>query len=94
MLFQQNSKKFKKSEKLLSIIFVTSEEKILYSLVCKNTDIFANVEQAFYKIYPEYKEKENKFLIKGRKGRKINKNKTIEENTIKNSDIISVEQNE
>ena len=87
-----NTYQLKKSEKLLSIIFVTSNQKILYSLVCKNTDIFANVEQELYKIFPEYKEKENKFLIKGRKGREIYKNKTIDENTIKNSDIIIVEQ--
>ena len=83
-----NPYQLKKDEKLLSIIFVTGDQKIHYSLICKNTDIFANVEQALYKIYPGYKEKENMFLTKGKK---INKNKTVDENNIKNSDIIIVQ---
>ena len=39
----------------------------------------------FYDKYIEYKNKNNNFLIKGKS---INKNKTLEENNIKNGDVI------
>jgi len=40
-----------------------------------------------YKEYQKYTETENYFLINGRK---INKNKTLKENNIKNNDIITL----
>jgi len=86
-LESENPYKLKKNEKLITIIFVSSDQKIHYSLICKNTQKFAFVEQELYDIFPEYKETENFFLLNGEK---INRNKTIEENNIKFSDKIMV----
>ena len=77
----------KPGEKLISVIFVSVDQKIHYSLICKNTDIFSNVENALYKQFPEYKETENYFLINGVK---VNKYKTLTENKIINSSIITL----
>jgi len=86
-LESENPYKLKENEKLLTIIFNSSDQKIHYSLICKNTQKFELVEQELYKIYPEYKETKNIFLLNGEK---INRNKTIEENNIKFSDKIMV----
>ena len=40
-----------------------------------------------YRKFPEYKETENYFLVNGKK---INKYKTIEENNIKNNDVLTL----
>ena len=86
-LKSENPYKLKKNEKLITIIFFSSDQKIHYSLICKNTQKFAFVEQELYDIFPEYKKTENIFLLNGEK---INRNKTIEEINIKFSDIITV----
>ena len=72
----------------MTIIFTSFDQKIHYSLICKNTLIFNQVEILLYDIYPEYKETENYFIINGKK---INRFKTLEENEIKNSDIILID---
>jgi hypothetical protein len=86
-LESENPYKLKKNEKLITIIFVSSDQKLHYSLICKNTQKFAFVEQELYDIFPEYKETENFFLFNGEK---INRNKTIEEINIKFSDQITL----
>ena len=84
-----NFKKYFKigeNEKLIRIIFQSTDQKIIdYVLICKNTDIFANIEQILYNKYPEYKDSENYFTSNGIK---INKNRTLEDNKIKTNDII------
>ena len=72
-------------EKLLSIIFISSDQKIHHSIICKNTDKFNKVENALYDAYPEFAESENYFTFNGKK---INKCKTLDENKINNNDII------
>ena len=72
-------------ENLLSVISVSSDQKIHYSCICKNTDIFNKIENKLYEVYPEYKTSENNFLANGNK---VNKYETLEFNKIKNSDII------
>ena len=74
-------------EKLLTVIFNSADQKMHYSLICKNTDVFNRVENSLYNIYPEYKESENYFTSNGIK---INKCKTLEENNIKFSDVITL----
>ena len=70
---------------LISIIFYSNDENVHYSIICKNNDLFTTIENKLYNAYPEYKNKENIFLIKGEN---IQKNKTLKDNNIKNSDII------
>ena len=76
-----------KGEKLLSVIFKSINQKILYSIICKNTDKFSKVEDKLYEQYPKYLENENFFIANGIK---VNRFKTIEENGIKNSDTITL----
>ena len=72
-------------EKLISIIFTNKNKNFYYSIICKNTDIFCNIETKLYKEFPKYSESENYFTINGNK---INKYKTLDENKIKNNNII------
>ena len=77
----------KEGEELLTVIFVSNDQKIHYSFICKNTEIFSLVEKRLYEVYPEFEESENYFLVHGNK---IKKTKSLEENKIKNSDVIMV----
>ena len=74
-------------EKLLSIIFVSIDKKINYSVICKNTSKFNEIENILYDAYPEYAEKENYFSVNGKD---INKYESLEFNNIQNNDIITL----
>ena len=56
-------------------------------MVCKNTDLFVKLEERLYNDFPKYKNYQNFFMVNV-KG--ILRFKTIEENGIKNNDIISI----
>ena len=71
----------------MSIIFISSDQNIISSLICKNTDNFKFIENKFYEKYSEYKGLDNIFILNGRK---IDKNKSLDENEIKNDDIIII----
>ena len=72
-------------EKLISVIFQSSDQLILCSIICKNTDKFNKIEGQLCDLYPECSEKEYYFLFNGQK---INRNKTLEENGIKNNSLV------
>ena len=72
-------------QETISIIISTLGEKVICPLICKNTDKFSNIEKKFYKEYPEYSSKKNIFTIRGKM---INSDKSLDENNIKNNDII------
>ena len=78
---------FSPGEKIMSIIFISSDQNIIYSFICKNTDIFNILENKFYEKYSEYKDLDNIFILNGRK---INKNRSLDENKINNNDIIAI----
>ena len=69
----------------MSILFISSNQKLHHSVICKNTDEFYKIESQLYKKYPEYTENENFFILNGKK---INRYKTLEQNGVKNNDII------
>ena len=79
-----------KGEHLISVIFTSSDENMYYSIICKNTDKFIELEQKLYKDYPEYSTSDNYFMINGNR---VNKAKSLDENKIRNSDIIILTQN-
>jgi len=79
--------KLNHGENLMSIIFISDDQRVHYSFVCKNTDKFKDLESKLYKIYPEYSKTDNYFLSNGRT---IIKSKDLEFNKIKNSDIITL----
>ena len=77
------------NENLMSVIFSSVNQKVNYSIVCKNTDTIHNLEVKLYQEFPSLYESENYFLCKGQI---INKFKTFEENKIKNGDTILLNQ--
>ena len=74
-------------ENIMSIIFLIAQ-KDNYSIICKNTDLFINVENKLYDKYPDLRNNENYFLLGGNK---INKFKSLDENKIKDNDLITLE---
>ena len=81
---------FSSNEKLISIKFISGNQDINFPTITKNTDYFSKIEQILYEKYPKYRDSENYFLVNGTK---INKNKTLEENKIKNNDVLTLEIN-
>ena len=79
-----------RGEKMMAIIFTSVKQDVHYSVICKNTDPFVNVEVKLYHDYPEYKRGENNYFTVN--GRKISKYDSLEENGIKNNDIILLNQ--
>ena len=79
--------KFSDNEKLISIKFISIDQEINFSVIAKNTDDFSKIEKMIYDEYPKYIEFENYFLVNGNK---INKHKTLEQNKIKNNDILTL----
>ena len=79
----------KKDEKMISVIFTSDDQKIHFSVICKNTEKFNRLEEKLYNDYPEYSETNNYFVVNGNR---IQKFKTLDENNIRNSDIIILNQ--
>ena len=90
-LKSKNIFNLKEGEKLMTIIFISADQRIHYSLICKNTDKFSRIEELLYEEYPEYKKIDNFFLFNGKR---INRFETLEENGIKNSSLITLYQYE
>ena len=80
---------FKPGDKILSVLFVTqgNQDIFNYSMACKNTDLFVRLEEKLYNDFPKYRNFENFFMVNARR---ILRFKTLEENKIKNNDIISL----
>ena len=82
--------KFSSNEKLISIKFISINQDIDFTIVTKNTDEFSKIEKILYDKYPQYKDSENYFLVNRSI---INRNRTLEENKIRNNDILTLEIN-
>ena len=74
-------------EKLITIKFISVDQTINFSTYAKINDNFSKIENILYNNYPNYKETENYFLANGNI---INKYKTLEENKIKNNDVLTL----
>ena len=72
-------------EKIISVLFCSQDQKVNDSIICKNTDIFSEIERKLYKLYPKLTEKEHFFLVKGTK---VNRNKSLEFNGISDHDKV------
>ena len=75
----------KEGEKLISIIITNQEENILYSIICKDTNNFKDIEYKIHDKYPEFSELNIYFTLNGKR---ININKSLKENKIKDNSII------
>jgi hypothetical protein len=83
---EDKNNKFMK-ENIITIKIISFEQSVYFSISCNKNDSFVKIEELFYKNYPKYKESKNYFLCNGNK---INRFKTLEENGIRNNDIISI----
>ena len=77
-----------KNEHLLIVTFISKNEDIHYSLICKNTEKFSNLENKLYEKYPqltEYNKYNKEFYYNGKS---LHRFKNIDENKICNNAII------
>ena len=72
-------------EKIMTIVFTSVNQKLNYSMICKNTDTIHKLEAQLYKEYPKLGEAEYYFICNGAKVKKF---KTLEELKIKSGDVI------
>ena len=80
-----------KGEELISLIFNSLEENMYFSIICKNTEKFVELEKKYiYNVYPKYSQSNNYFMANGII---VDKNKSLNENKIKNNDIIMLAKN-
>ena len=78
----------KENEKTMVVHFVSNSQDIQnYSLICKSTDLFEKLEEKLFKDYPKYTKDKTFFLANGNR---IETSKTLEENKIKNNNVINV----
>ena len=74
-------------EKLITIKFISMDQTINFETFAKKTDNISKLENFLYEKYPQYKDTENYFLVNGNK---LNRHKTLEENKIKDNDILTL----
>ena len=72
---------------IIVINFHVSDSSISYGIKCVKTDIFSEVEENFYKKFGELRNTNNKLIANDRP---VLRFKTINENNIKDGDIIQV----
>ena len=79
----------KPGEKIMTVNFVSMGNQNIghYSLACKNTDLFIRLEEQLYNDYPQFKNYETYFMVNTKR---IKRFKTLEENKIRNKDIINM----
>ena len=74
-------------EKLMSIIFISSKQDIMQSIICKSTDKFNKLINILYDKHPNYKNSENYFICNGKK---VNEYETLENNVIEDNGVIVI----
>ena len=75
---------------LIPVIFQTADQKTTYAIICKKTDNFIRIEKIFYEIFPELEENENYENSFKNKGKRVIRTKTLAQNNINYSDIITL----
>ena len=79
------------NEKLISIIFASSDQTMHYSMICKNTDTISALEKNLYEVFPNFTDTQNIFLCKGTV---ISRFKPLDSYKIKNGDILVLNKRE
>ena len=87
--FDEGITSVKPGEKIISINFVSMGNQDIghYSLVCKNTELFVRLEERLYDDFPQFKNYETYFE---KNTKRIKRFKTLDENEIKNKDVITM----
>ena len=73
-----------KGEKLMSIIVISSDKKLHRTIICKNTELFCDLEKKIYQNNDKI-DIGNYFTLNGKK---IDETKSLDDNNIKDNDII------
>ena len=76
-------------EKIMTLIFNSQGIQYVcnYGLACKNTNIFVRLEEILNNNFPELKKHDTYFMVNTRR---IKRFLTLEENKIKNNDMINI----
>ena len=79
----------KPGERIIGVNFVSMGTNDIghYNLVCKNTDLFVRLEERLYEDFPQFKDYETIFEVNTRRIRRF---RTLDENNIKNNDIVNI----
>ena len=83
----EQDKLYKPEDKIISISFKIQDSKDIFKYSCKITDLFVKLEQRLYIDFPKYRKVETYFMANKKR---ILRFQTLEENGIKNNDIISL----
>ena len=78
-------------KKKLNVNFDTTDQLIHHLISCYNTDIFSDIEDELYNIYPQLKHKDNIFLCGGNT---VKRSLTLQQNKIKDGDHIIIYDND
>ena len=73
----------------MAVLFVSQGNQDItnYTMPCKSSDLFVRLEERLYQEFPKYRNYETFFMVNATR---IFRFKTLEENGIKNSDVISL----
>ena len=83
-----NIKKYVDYNDIMVVHFNSGDGKIDHGIKCLPEEKFVEVEEKLYKIYDEYRKRNNIFLAKGNL---IKRDKTMSENNIKDGDKIQLQ---
>ena len=75
---------------LIPVIFQSKDKTITYSIICRKTDKFINIENILYEKFQELDAEENYEYFFTIKEKKVKKTKTMAENNINYSDIVVI----
>ena len=90
MEIEKENEELKKAlgqKKLISVIFNNIDDNYL-SVICKETDMFTDIEKKYYKRYPEKENKSNIFVTEEIKIDNSNKYKTLKDLNINDNTLI------
>jgi len=77
----QNKEQYININKMMTVNFISMDQKVHFAVPCIGTNTFAEVEEKLYKQFPEYRETNNHFIANGQP---VLRFKTISQNKIGN----------
>ncbi len=72
-------------ERLMTLTIISKDEEIHFTTICHKKDYFSKIKELLFEQYPEYKKDKNIFYLKDKK---IGENKSLENNGVKDNDIL------
>ena len=72
-------------ERLMTLTIISKDEEIHFTTTCHKKDYLSKIKELLFEQYPEYKKDKNIFYLKDKK---IGENKSLENNGVKDNDIL------